>query len=195
MFDLERFIEECRAAVREDNTHKAAREVVARAVSDPSGVLKGIGEPRRAEVQKLHHAPDLTILNVIWGPGMTVRPVCRLDGEPGFAEVFLDDVFVPDRDVLGGVHQGWEVAMATAGSERGLNLRSILAVLRPHQDHWHCLSDDRPVHVGTQHGAVPHRDRHVGRLRHRARTRARGSRGSRNTCRGTRPTPPRRPTP
>lgn len=74
MFDLDRFIEECRAAVREDKTHKAAREVVARAVSDPTGVLKGIGEPRRAEVQKLHHAPDLTILNVIWGPGMTVRP-------------------------------------------------------------------------------------------------------------------------
>jgi alkylation response protein AidB-like acyl-CoA dehydrogenase len=57
-------------------------------------------------------------------PGVTVRPVQRLDGEPGFAEVFLDDVFVPDRDVLGEVHKGWEVAMATAGSERGLNLRS-----------------------------------------------------------------------
>jgi predicted metal-dependent enzyme (double-stranded beta helix superfamily) len=74
MFELERFIEDCRAAVREDKTHKAASEVVARAVSDPAGVLKGIGEPRHAEVQKLHHAPDLTILNVIWGPGMTVRP-------------------------------------------------------------------------------------------------------------------------
>ena len=74
MFDLERFIEDCREAVHEDKTHKVAREVVARAVSDPGGVLKGIGEPRRAEVQKLHHAPDLTILNVVWGPGMTVRP-------------------------------------------------------------------------------------------------------------------------
>jgi hypothetical protein len=56
--------------------------------------------------------------------GVTVRPVQRLDGEPGFAEVFLDDVFVSDRDVLGEPHKGWEVAMATAGSERGLNLRS-----------------------------------------------------------------------
>src|SRR5437868_4076215 len=74
MFDVERFTEECRAAVREDPSHKAAREVVARAVSDPSGVLKGIGEPRRAEVQKLYHAPDLTILNVVWAPGMTIRP-------------------------------------------------------------------------------------------------------------------------
>jgi alkylation response protein AidB-like acyl-CoA dehydrogenase len=57
-------------------------------------------------------------------PGITVRPVARLDGDPGFAEVFLDDVFVPDRDVLGEVNKGWEVAMATTSSERGLTLRS-----------------------------------------------------------------------
>ena len=56
--------------------------------------------------------------------GVTVRPVERLDGDEGFAEVFLEDVFVPDRDVLGAVHEGWRVAMATASSERGLTLRS-----------------------------------------------------------------------
>ena len=56
--------------------------------------------------------------------GVTVRPVERLDGDEGFAEVFLDDVFVPDRDVLGAAHEGWRVAMATTGSERGLTLRS-----------------------------------------------------------------------
>ncbi len=56
--------------------------------------------------------------------GVTVRPVGRLDGDPGFADVFLDDVFVPDRDVIGKVHEGWSVAMTTASSERGLTLRS-----------------------------------------------------------------------
>jgi alkylation response protein AidB-like acyl-CoA dehydrogenase len=56
--------------------------------------------------------------------GVTVRPVERLDGDEGFAEVFLEDVFVPDRDVLGAIHEGWRVAMATTGSERGLTLRS-----------------------------------------------------------------------
>ena len=56
--------------------------------------------------------------------GVTVRPVQRLDGDEGFAEVFLEDVFVPDPDVLGAVHEGWRVAMATTGSERGLTLRS-----------------------------------------------------------------------
>jgi len=57
-------------------------------------------------------------------PGVTVRPVERLDGDEGFAEVFLDDVFVPDADVLGEANEGWGVAMATTGSERGLTLRS-----------------------------------------------------------------------
>ena len=57
-------------------------------------------------------------------PGVTVRPVGRLDGDAGFAEVFLEDAFVPDRDVLGAVNEGWNVAMATTSSERGLTLRS-----------------------------------------------------------------------
>ena len=57
-------------------------------------------------------------------PGITVRGVEKLDGDEGFAEVFLDDVFVPDADVLGKVGEGWKVAMATTGSERGLTLRS-----------------------------------------------------------------------
>ncbi len=57
-------------------------------------------------------------------PGVTVRGFGRLDGDEGFAEVFLDDVFVPDTEVLGEVHQGWSVAMATTSAERGLTLRS-----------------------------------------------------------------------
>jgi hypothetical protein len=57
-------------------------------------------------------------------PGVTVRGFARLDGDEGFAEVFLDDAFVPDSAVLGGVGRGWSVAMATTGSERGLTLRS-----------------------------------------------------------------------
>jgi hypothetical protein len=66
--------------------------------------------------------------------GVTVRGFGRLDGDEGFAEVFLDDAFVPDDDgtpegmgrggILGGVDQGWGVAMATTTSERGLTLRS-----------------------------------------------------------------------
>lgn len=57
-------------------------------------------------------------------PGMERRPIGRLDGEPGFAELFFDDARVSAEHVLGGVGQGWAVAMAAAGSERGLSLRS-----------------------------------------------------------------------
>jgi alkylation response protein AidB-like acyl-CoA dehydrogenase len=57
-------------------------------------------------------------------PGVTVRGFARLDGDEGFAEVWFDDVFVPDSAILGGVGEGWRVAMATTGSERGLTLRS-----------------------------------------------------------------------
>ncbi|MFC9683946.1 acyl-CoA dehydrogenase family protein [Streptomyces sp. NPDC056948] len=56
--------------------------------------------------------------------GVTVRPIGRLDGKPAFAELFLDDVFVPDEDVIGEPGQGWRVAMSTSGNERGLTLRS-----------------------------------------------------------------------
>jgi alkylation response protein AidB-like acyl-CoA dehydrogenase len=57
-------------------------------------------------------------------PGVTVRPIPQIDGETGFAELFFEEVFVPDAQVLGEVGRGWNVAMATAGSERGLSLRS-----------------------------------------------------------------------
>jgi hypothetical protein len=57
-------------------------------------------------------------------PGVRVSGVGRLDGDEGFSQVFLDDVFVADDAVVGEVHKGWQVAMATTGSERGLTLRS-----------------------------------------------------------------------
>jgi alkylation response protein AidB-like acyl-CoA dehydrogenase len=78
-------------------------------------------------------------------PGVTVRGVERLDGDEGFAEVFFDDVFVADADVLGTVNEGWGVAMATTGSERGLTLRSpgrFLATAQRLIDLYHARGDD-----------------------------------------------------
>ena len=57
-------------------------------------------------------------------PGITVRPIAQLDGDTGFAEIFFDDVRVPVENTLGEVNKGWNVAMATAGFERGVSLRS-----------------------------------------------------------------------
>ncbi len=56
--------------------------------------------------------------------GITVRPIPQLDGLPGFAEIFFDNVEVDISNRLGDEGAGWAVAMATAGFERGLMLRS-----------------------------------------------------------------------
>ncbi|HYC45210.1 MAG TPA: hypothetical protein VED01_06950 [Burkholderiales bacterium] len=74
MFDKERFIEECRAALKEDRPQAAIRELVTKAVSDPAGILRALGEPTRAGVNKLHVSEDLTILDLRWGPGMVFKP-------------------------------------------------------------------------------------------------------------------------
>lgn len=57
-------------------------------------------------------------------PGLTRRPVARLDGKPAFADIFFEDCRVSASNLLGGEGDGWSVAMATASSERGLNLRA-----------------------------------------------------------------------
>jgi predicted metal-dependent enzyme (double-stranded beta helix superfamily) len=74
MFDLDRFIEDCRAAIVGPDAHKAMREIVARAVSDPTALMAGIGVPERAAARTLYRGADLTILDVIWGPRMTIMP-------------------------------------------------------------------------------------------------------------------------
>ena len=56
--------------------------------------------------------------------GITVRPIAQLGGDTGFGEIFLDDVFVPDADVIGQANDGWRSAMSTSSNERGMSLRS-----------------------------------------------------------------------
>ncbi len=74
VFDLDQFIADCRAALAQDSSHKAVREIVARAVADPAAVLKSLGEPSRGTIGRLHHSDGLTILNVVWPPHMTIMP-------------------------------------------------------------------------------------------------------------------------
>jgi len=74
MFDLEQFIADCRAALAADNSHRHVRDVVARAVADSASVLRALGEPKGAGLHKLHRSHDLTILNVVWAPMMTIMP-------------------------------------------------------------------------------------------------------------------------
>ena len=80
--------------------------------------------PFRSDPGQTRHRGLTYFMFPLHADGVTVRGVDRLDGDEGFAEIFLEDVFVSDRDVIGEVGRGWEVAMATTSSERGLSLRS-----------------------------------------------------------------------
>ncbi len=83
----------------------------------------------RSDPESERHKGLTYLLLPLDTPGVTVRGFGRLDGDEGFAEVFFEDAFLADDAVPGGVvlgepDGGWGVAMATAGSERGLTLRS-----------------------------------------------------------------------
>lgn len=78
----------------------------------------------RTNPEEIRHRGLTYFMFPLRDEGVTVRGVDRLDGDEGFAEIFLEDVFVPDEDVIGQVDEGWKVAMATTSSERGLSLRS-----------------------------------------------------------------------
>ena len=78
----------------------------------------------RTDPQSSRHHGLTFILLPLNLPGITIRPIKQLNGLPGFAEIFFDDVRVPVANRLGDEGAGWSVAMATAGFERGLMLRS-----------------------------------------------------------------------
>ncbi|GGK93342.1 putative acyl-CoA dehydrogenase FadE [Planomonospora parontospora subsp. parontospora] len=84
---------------------------------------RGFG-PFRSDSQAERHRGLTYLMFSLDAEGLTRRPIGRLDGRPAFAELFFDDVFVPDADVVGAPGDGWRVAMSTTGDERGLTLRS-----------------------------------------------------------------------
>ena len=74
MFDLDHFIEDCVCAVRKDPTHMAVNEIVERAMSRPDQVIKAVGEPTEGGFTPIYSSPEITILNLVWRPMMTVMP-------------------------------------------------------------------------------------------------------------------------
>jgi len=78
----------------------------------------------RTDPESKRHKGLTFILFDLNTPGITRRPIRQLHGDTGFAELFFDEVRVPVENRLAGEGEGWNVAMATAGFERGLMLRS-----------------------------------------------------------------------
>ncbi len=74
MWNLEHFVADCREAVTRSHDHKEIGELVARAMSDPDAVTQALGVPERPGLTPVYRSADLTILNVVWQPSMTVQP-------------------------------------------------------------------------------------------------------------------------
>ena len=87
----------------------------------------------RSDTEAQRHRGLTYLMFDLAATGVTVRPIEQLGGETGFGEIFLDDVFVPDDDIIGEVHEGWRAAMSTASNERGMSLRSPARFCTPAQ--------------------------------------------------------------
>jgi hypothetical protein len=65
MFNTQQFIEDCCAALKENNPHAAVKEIIARAVAEPREILRALGEPKLAGIQPLYRSDTLTIINFL----------------------------------------------------------------------------------------------------------------------------------
>jgi predicted metal-dependent enzyme (double-stranded beta helix superfamily) len=74
MLNLDHFIAECRAAMTQPTPELVIKEILERAVANPSEVEAALGTPQQAKIATLHHDRDLTILNIVWTPGMAAYP-------------------------------------------------------------------------------------------------------------------------
>ncbi|ORW56185.1 acyl-CoA dehydrogenase [Mycobacterium parmense] len=85
--------------------------------SDAVNCQRGLATVRTDPKVRKHKGITAMIIDLS-DPAVRIRPLTEITGETLFNEVFLDNVFVPDRDVVGAVNDGWSVAMAAFGNER-----------------------------------------------------------------------------
>jgi 3-oxochol-4-en-24-oyl-CoA dehydrogenase len=85
--------------------------------SDAVNCQRGLATVRTDPNVRKHKGITAMIIDLT-DPAVQIRPLTEITGETLFNEVFFDDVFVADRDVVGGVNDGWSVAMAAFGNER-----------------------------------------------------------------------------
>jgi alkylation response protein AidB-like acyl-CoA dehydrogenase len=85
--------------------------------SDAVNCQRGLATVRTEPDAPKHKGITAMIIDLA-DPAVEIRPLTELTGETLFNEVFFNDVFVPDHDVVGAVNAGWGVAMAAFGNER-----------------------------------------------------------------------------
>lgn len=73
-FALDTFIDQCRAALDGENPREAIAGRLRDALASPGDIVAELGEPERAMIDRLYVDDDLTVINVVWAPGMTLLP-------------------------------------------------------------------------------------------------------------------------
>ena len=73
-FEIAEFVDACRGALHESRPPLAVRDVLARAISTPRDVESAFQAEAEAGLASIHTSPELTVLHVVWPPGMTLFP-------------------------------------------------------------------------------------------------------------------------
>jgi predicted metal-dependent enzyme (double-stranded beta helix superfamily) len=132
VFDLDSFLADCVAATAETQPRLALRELLDRALDDPRAVATAL-PAERAGIERLHVSPELTVLKVVWAPGMRIFPHDhRMWAAIGIYAGQEDNAFYrrgPDGVVPSGGTQLHERDVALLGDD------TIHAVLNPRREH------------------------------------------------------------
>lgn len=140
MFTVEEFVESCLHALDEHTPELAVKEIVTSSMADPHELESALGTPSEAGITTLHRSPELTILNIIWPPGIALYPhdhnLWAVIGLSGGQE---DNTFYTrNPDASGLVRTGTRV------------LESKDSVLLA-QDAIHAVQNPRSVYTGAIH--------------------------------------------
>src|SRR5207245_4682100 len=73
MLDVDQFVSECQASLLEAEPRLAVSDLLERTLADASSVEQAL-PATRGELTTLHHSPELTVLKVVWAPGMSIWP-------------------------------------------------------------------------------------------------------------------------
>tara|TARA_B100001996_G_scaffold279083_1_gene219600 strand:- start:87 stop:644 length:558 start_codon:yes stop_codon:yes gene_type:complete len=74
LFEIEKFIQNCKEVINTPDSYHQIRELVTSAVMEKTKIIHAFGEPKRGGVNRIYVSQELTILNLVWAPRMTLKP-------------------------------------------------------------------------------------------------------------------------